>query len=62
MKSALEEEGFDFDDLNVDDWSQARKRYERIRRRMGIQAPQCQQDAYDFIAYLVHRAAQDSIA
>ena len=62
LKQALREEGLGFEDLDGDDWSQAKERYERIRRRIGVCATQCQQDAYDFIAYLVHRATQNTVA
>ncbi len=62
MKDALKEEGLGLDDLDGDDWIQAKKHYEKIRRRMGIRAPQRQQDAYDFIAQLIQRVTQNSMA
>ena len=52
FKDAVAEKGFDIQELRSQDPDQLREPYEAIRREMGIQAGQRQQDVYDFLAYL----------
>ena len=57
FKKAVQEEGYDLPELRTTGPDQQREAYEKIRRRMGIQATRRQQDVFDFIAYL-SKAAQ----
>jgi len=52
FKNAVAKKGLDLQDLRSKEPNQLRKPYEEIRREMGIQAGQRQQDVYDFFAYL----------
>ena len=52
FKKAVADEGYDFQVLKSQDPNQQREAYEKIRRKMGIQASERQQDVFDFIAYL----------
>ena len=52
FKNAVAEKGLDIQELRSQDPDQLREPYEAIRRDMGIQAGQRQQDVYDFFAYL----------
>ncbi|MEW6663740.1 MAG: hypothetical protein AB1512_00795 [Thermodesulfobacteriota bacterium] len=51
-RKAMSEEGIGIQELQSGTPSTLRQTYERIRRRMCIQAGQRQQDVYDFMAYL----------
>jgi hypothetical protein len=51
-RKAMSEEGIGFQKLRSGTPSTMQDTFERIRRRMGIQAGQRQQDVYDFLAYL----------
>jgi hypothetical protein len=53
LKKALEKEDIDVTVLQSQKPGRAQALYEKIRRRMGINAGHRQQDAYDFIASLV---------
>lgn len=55
---ALRDEGIDVRELLSGTPSELQDTYERIRRRMGINAGRRQQDVYDFLAYLVRLAAR----
>ncbi len=57
FRKAVHEEGYDLQELGTSGPDQQREAYEKIRRRMGIQATHRQQDVFDFIAYL-GKAAQ----
>ena len=52
FKDAVAAKGLDIQELRSQDPDQLREPYEAIRREMGIQAGQRQQDVYDFLAYL----------
>jgi hypothetical protein len=53
FKRAVEEEGIDLQVLRSQEPAVRLEQYEKIRRKMGIQAGLRQQDVLDFIAYLV---------
>ncbi len=57
FKKAVQEEGYDLQELGTAGPDHQRQAYEKIRRRMGIQATHRQQDVLDFIACL-SKAAQ----
>ena len=57
LKNAVAEKGLDLQELRSKEPDQLRELYEEIRREMGIQAGQRQQDVYDFFAYLAKIAA-----
>jgi hypothetical protein len=57
FKNAVAGKGLDIQELRSQDPDQLREPYEAIRREMGIQAGQRQQDVYDFLAYLAKVAA-----
>jgi hypothetical protein len=52
FKNAVAEKGLDIQELRSQDPDQLWEPFEAIRRDMGIQAGQRQQDVYDFLAYL----------
>ena len=52
FKKAVADEGYDLQALKSQDPNEQKEAYERIRRKMGIQAAERQQDVFDFIAYL----------
>jgi hypothetical protein len=56
-RKAMSEEGIGIQELLSGTPSTLRQTYERIRRKMSIQAGQRQQDVYDFLAYLVRLAS-----
>lgn len=56
FKKAVAEKGMDIKELRSQDPDQLRKPFEAIRREIGIQAGQRQQDVYDFFAYLAKMA------
>lgn len=56
FKNAVAEKGLDLQELGSKEPDQLREPYEEIRREMGIQAGQRQQDVYDFFAYLAKMA------
>jgi hypothetical protein len=53
LKKAVEEEGIDLRILKSREPGVIQEEYEKIRQKMGIKALSRQQDALDFIAYLV---------
>jgi hypothetical protein len=57
FKEAVAAEDLDLQTLRSQDPGQLREEYERIRKKMGINAGQRQQDALDFIAYLAKNAS-----
>jgi hypothetical protein len=52
FQKALEEEGIRIEELRSMEPADCHNSYERIRRKMAIQAHHRQQDVYDFLAYL----------
>jgi hypothetical protein len=53
LKKAAEEEGIDLQTLRSREPGVTQEEYEKIRQKMDIKALSRQQDALDFIAYLI---------
>ena len=52
FKRVVEEEGVNLDELGSEDPTKLREKYEKIRRKIGLNASFRQYDIYDFLAYL----------
>ena len=55
FRKVVDEAGFTVDQLRSQEPDQARARYQKIARKMGIKAAQRQQDLFDFISHLASK-------